>query len=174
LDAIYLMYFRWRLWTMYNLNYTPTSLGVQSWRELYLGVREQKRLNTTGLDDLNKPRLAPPQMSSKNVRRIGTLFWRSLIVCSSRNEINQISHPLRTMSKISFIFFHIWLFSQKQERRQKIVNWVVGCILEINLLLMSSWMHFWLFLPFLRIWSVTQFRMMIFKSTFGARHEATT
>jgi hypothetical protein len=35
---------------MYNLNYTPTTLGVPSWKKLYLGVREQKRLNTTGLD----------------------------------------------------------------------------------------------------------------------------
>jgi hypothetical protein len=36
----------------------------------YLGVREQKRLNTTGLDDLNKACLALPQMSSKNVCHI--------------------------------------------------------------------------------------------------------
>jgi hypothetical protein len=36
---------------MYNLNYTPTTLGVQSWGKLHLRVREQKRLNTTGLDD---------------------------------------------------------------------------------------------------------------------------
>jgi hypothetical protein len=35
---------------MYNLNYTPT-LGVQSEEKLYLGVREQERLNTTALDD---------------------------------------------------------------------------------------------------------------------------
>jgi hypothetical protein len=34
---------------MYNLNYTPTTLGVQSWRE-----RERKRLNTTGVDYFNK------------------------------------------------------------------------------------------------------------------------
>jgi hypothetical protein len=35
---------------MYNLNYTPTALGVYSWREIISGVREQKRLNTTDLD----------------------------------------------------------------------------------------------------------------------------
>jgi hypothetical protein len=35
---------------MYNLNYTPTTLEVQSWREITSGVRQQKRLNTTGLD----------------------------------------------------------------------------------------------------------------------------
>jgi hypothetical protein len=38
---------------MYNLNYTPTTLGVQSWREIYLGVHEQKRLNTTDLEQIN-------------------------------------------------------------------------------------------------------------------------
>jgi hypothetical protein len=27
---------------MYTLNYTPTTLGVQSWREIIFGVREQK------------------------------------------------------------------------------------------------------------------------------------
>jgi hypothetical protein len=34
---------------MYNLNYTPTTLGVQREGKLYLGIREQKRLNTTAL-----------------------------------------------------------------------------------------------------------------------------
>jgi hypothetical protein len=34
---------------MYNLNYTPT-LGYEVEEKLYLGVREQKRLNTTDLD----------------------------------------------------------------------------------------------------------------------------
>jgi hypothetical protein len=39
---------------MYNLNYTPTTLGVKSWREtiIYLGESEQIRLNTTDLDYL--------------------------------------------------------------------------------------------------------------------------
>jgi hypothetical protein len=37
---------------MYNLHYVPTTLGVQRVEDkLYLGVREQKRLNTTGLSD---------------------------------------------------------------------------------------------------------------------------
>jgi hypothetical protein len=34
---------------MYNLNYTPTTLGYTV-EKLYLGVREQERLNTTGLE----------------------------------------------------------------------------------------------------------------------------
>jgi hypothetical protein len=29
---------------MYNLNYTPTTLGVQVEEKLYMGVREQKRV----------------------------------------------------------------------------------------------------------------------------------
>jgi hypothetical protein len=36
---------------MYNLNYTPTTIwGYKVEEKLYLGVREQKRLNTTGVD----------------------------------------------------------------------------------------------------------------------------
>jgi hypothetical protein len=34
---------------MYNLNYTPTTLGYKVEEKLYLGVREQKRLNTADL-----------------------------------------------------------------------------------------------------------------------------
>jgi hypothetical protein len=37
---------------MYNLNYKPTTLGVQSWREIISWVCEQKRLNTTGVGQL--------------------------------------------------------------------------------------------------------------------------
>jgi hypothetical protein len=48
-DVIYLIYFRCRLSTVYNLNYTPTTLGVQSWREIVSGVTWTKRLNTTDL-----------------------------------------------------------------------------------------------------------------------------
>jgi hypothetical protein len=33
------------------LNYTPTTLGVQVEEKLYMGVREQKRLNTTDPED---------------------------------------------------------------------------------------------------------------------------
>jgi hypothetical protein len=36
-----------------NLNYAPTTLGVQSWREIICGgVREQKSLITTALDGI--------------------------------------------------------------------------------------------------------------------------
>jgi hypothetical protein len=37
---------------MYNLNYAPTTLGVQVEEKLYVGVREQKRLNTAGLEGI--------------------------------------------------------------------------------------------------------------------------
>jgi hypothetical protein len=36
---------------MYNLNYTPTTSEYKVEEKLYLGVREQKRLNTTGLNN---------------------------------------------------------------------------------------------------------------------------
>jgi hypothetical protein len=35
---------------MYNLNYTQTTLGYKVEEKLYLGVREQKSLNTAGLE----------------------------------------------------------------------------------------------------------------------------
>jgi hypothetical protein len=37
---------------MYNLNYAPTTLGVEE--KIYLGVRELERLNITGQDALKK------------------------------------------------------------------------------------------------------------------------
>ena len=50
---------------MYNLNYAPTTLGVQSEEKLYVGVREQKRLNTAGLEDLNaRHHLLVPEVQS--------------------------------------------------------------------------------------------------------------
>jgi hypothetical protein len=42
---------------MCNLNYVPTTLGVQNRRELYVGVRGQKRLNTTVLNIFIKTKL---------------------------------------------------------------------------------------------------------------------
>jgi hypothetical protein len=37
---------------MYNLNYTQQLWGYKVEKKLYLGVREQKRLNTTGLENV--------------------------------------------------------------------------------------------------------------------------
>jgi hypothetical protein len=37
---------------MHNLNYTPTTLEYKIEEKLYLGVREEERLNTTALDGL--------------------------------------------------------------------------------------------------------------------------
>jgi hypothetical protein len=41
LDAIYLMYFKCRLQTLFNLNYIPTTLEVQS-RNYVRGKRKKK------------------------------------------------------------------------------------------------------------------------------------
>jgi hypothetical protein len=35
---------------MYNLNYTPATLGYKVEEKIYLGALEKKRLNTTALD----------------------------------------------------------------------------------------------------------------------------
>jgi hypothetical protein len=35
---------------MYNLNYTPTTSEYKVEEKLYLGVRKQKRLNTTDIE----------------------------------------------------------------------------------------------------------------------------
>jgi hypothetical protein len=46
---IYLIYFRLRLYTVYNFSYTPTTLVVDVEDKLYLGGSEQKKFNTTDL-----------------------------------------------------------------------------------------------------------------------------
>jgi hypothetical protein len=38
---------------MYNLNYTPTTLGYNVEEKLFLAVREQQRLNTTAIWQAN-------------------------------------------------------------------------------------------------------------------------
>jgi hypothetical protein len=47
---------------MYDLNYTPTTLGVQSWREIISGSTRENRLNTTAVDI--------PQLWCKGASRI--------------------------------------------------------------------------------------------------------
>jgi hypothetical protein len=50
-DIIYLIYLRRRLYTMYNLNYVPTILGVQSFKRKYIWENaNEKRLDITVLD----------------------------------------------------------------------------------------------------------------------------
>jgi hypothetical protein len=46
---MYLICFRFSLYTVYNLDYKATTLGYKVEEKLCLGVREQKGLNTTGL-----------------------------------------------------------------------------------------------------------------------------
>jgi hypothetical protein len=41
---IYLIYFRCRLYATYNLNYAPTTFGVQSWRENISGGTRKKKV----------------------------------------------------------------------------------------------------------------------------------
>jgi hypothetical protein len=36
--------FRYRLWTVYNLNYTPTTLWVESWRDITSGGTRTKKV----------------------------------------------------------------------------------------------------------------------------------
>jgi hypothetical protein len=45
LNVIYLIYFRCRLQTVYNLNYTPIALGVQSWWEITSGGTGAKKVD---------------------------------------------------------------------------------------------------------------------------------
>jgi hypothetical protein len=62
------------------MNYTPTTLGVQSWREIISGVREQKRLNTTGLNDHSEGSQSRQTVNygheSRGTRNQGSLCWR--------------------------------------------------------------------------------------------------
>jgi hypothetical protein len=52
LDVIYFIYFRCKSYIVYNLNYIPTTLGVQSSTEIVSGgtqTKKKKRLNTVDL-----------------------------------------------------------------------------------------------------------------------------
>jgi hypothetical protein len=42
LDVIYLIYFIYGLQTLYNLNYTPATLGVQVLKEFKSGIGDEK------------------------------------------------------------------------------------------------------------------------------------
>jgi hypothetical protein len=84
------------------LNYTPETLGVQSWREiisggtrtkekLYLGVREQKRLNSTGVGH----KKAQLQYLSKRARLTETAVGRCWLYQAFRigEQYTTILHP---------------------------------------------------------------------------------
>jgi hypothetical protein len=49
MNVIYLIYFMCRLRTVYNLNYTPITLGYKVEEKFHLGICEQEMMNTTAL-----------------------------------------------------------------------------------------------------------------------------
>jgi hypothetical protein len=53
-----------------NYSFIYLYKGYASYIHISRGYLKYKRLRTTGLDDLNRSCLAPPQMSSKTVRAI--------------------------------------------------------------------------------------------------------
>jgi hypothetical protein len=76
--------------TVYNLNYTPTTLGYKIEDKLYLGVREQKKLIITGLgnNDLHGVWTLSGQPKScclNDIRNV-TLRVRPLFCMEERNS----------------------------------------------------------------------------------------
>jgi hypothetical protein len=61
-----------------------------------------------------------------------------LKLCSSLNVRDQVSHPYKT-SKIIVLYILVFIFLDKHMGRYKILD----CMKASSLLLMSSWMQFW-------------------------------
>jgi hypothetical protein len=76
---------------MYNLNYTPTALGVENQGKSHLGVREQKGLNTTDVQysrDCNIERNCSMDGSICH----NTYCWYSLKGKSSGNNVSHCKY----------------------------------------------------------------------------------
>jgi hypothetical protein len=73
---------------MYNLHYVPTTLGYKVEEKLYLGVREQKRLNTTGLDHV----IRKVKGNKEGLKQNETL---QLVFCANVNVLGEIINIIK-------------------------------------------------------------------------------
>jgi hypothetical protein len=59
-----------RSYTMYNLHYVPTTLGVQSWREIISGGTRTKKVEYTDLDELQLERKAEKLVTKIHLKNV--------------------------------------------------------------------------------------------------------
>jgi hypothetical protein len=84
LGVIYFIYFRCRLYNMYNLHYVSTTLGVQSWKEIISGGTRTKNVEYHWFKQPRSVLLSLKILQSQ--RSILILLWKgenklSLSVC---------------------------------------------------------------------------------------------
>jgi hypothetical protein len=97
---------------MYNLNYTPTTLGVQSWREIISGGTRTKKLNTTGLKHNAITKVKVKQSHKTNLdtqcnSRPGIPMTERTVCKIKLNNCMQYS-PL-TIPSVCIPSFHRWI-----------------------------------------------------------------
>jgi hypothetical protein len=92
---------------MYNLNYTPTNKGYKLEVKLYLGVHEQKRLNTTGLENLGAP------MSHNPMGLHGLLQGQIYVVVNTRIYCSKRISYIMARSPSVYVIFKTMLGPNK-------------------------------------------------------------
>jgi hypothetical protein len=63
---------------------------------------------------------------------LNSLFSNTLSLCSSLNVRDQVSHPHRTTGKIIVLHILIFTIFRQQTRRQKVLDWMVARITQIQ------------------------------------------
>jgi hypothetical protein len=106
LDVIHFIYFRCRLYNMYNLHYVPTTLGVQSWREIISGGTQTKKVEYHWSTGLNRNSLTTSQSSFRDslepawnlTMKIDLLFF-----FFRHHKISTIANQYRTYVKHEYL-----------------------------------------------------------------------
>jgi hypothetical protein len=75
---------------------------------------------------------------------LSTLFSNTLSLWSSLHVRDQVSHPYRTTGKIIKLHIPIFMFLGGRREEKRFWTELKQALPEFNLLLISSWIRFWL------------------------------